>query len=309
MKIEKVSFAGWQNNLLISNEAAELLVSLDVGPRILSYRTTGGTNVLKNYDEQLGQAGEDAFVIRGGHRLWVAPEDEIISYHWDNLPVEHEVSPDGWVTVVSEQTEPIRIRKTLGVRLDDEGTGVTIRHTVTNVGSEPLQLATWGLTVMNPGGIEIIPLPPLGSHPEDLMPNRRMVLWPYTDLSDPRWTFGRKFVLLTQEADSLPTKLGLTHTPGWIGYINGDTLFIKEIPFEDSADYADGGCNFETFTNDAMIEIESLGPIRTIAAGESTSHDERWHLFSQLDPVELQSEESIAEWIAPYLAASGIQTK
>lgn len=305
MNIETVSYAGWQNNLRISNADFELLVSLDVGPRILAYQAISGTNVLKNYDEELGQAGEDAFMIRGGHRLWVAPEDEKITYHWDNLPVTYEESADGEIVVVSTQEEPIHIRKSLGIRLDDSGSGVTIRHMVTNLGGEPLELATWGLTVMAPGGIEIIPQPPMGSHPEDLLPNRKVVLWPYTDLTDPRWTIGRKFFLLSQQADSTPAKMGLTHTAGWIGYLNGKDLFLKEVHHDASANYPDGGCNFETFTNSEMIEIESLGGLQLLSSGESTSHTERWFLQSGLNPTELTSEDAIEEWITPYITMAG----
>lgn len=305
MNIDTVSYAGWQNNLRIANSEVELLVSLDVGPRILSYKAPGGANVLKNYDEQLGQAGEDAFMIRGGHRLWVAPEDEKLTYHWDNLPVTYEVASDGEVIIVSVQEEPIRIKKTLGIRLEASGTGVTIRHNVTNLGGEPLELATWGLTVMAPGGIQIIPQPPMGSHPEDLLPNRKMVLWPYTDLTDPRWVIGKKFFLLSQQADSTPTKLGLAHQVGWAAYLNGDDLFLKEVQYDPTAIYPDGGCNFETFTNSEMIEIETLGPLHLLAQGESASHEERWYLASGLSPVELTSEDAIEEWISVYVAQAG----
>lgn len=306
MNIETVTYAGWQNNLLLSNSDVELLVSLDVGPRILSYKTPDGDNVLKNFDEELGQAGEDAFVSRGGHRLWVAPEDEKITYHWDNLPVSHEVADDGEVIVHSIQEEPIHIQKTLGIRLDDSGTGVTIRHEITNLGGEPLQLATWGLTVMASGGLAIIPQPPMGSHPEDLLPNRLVVLWPYTDLTDPRWTLGKKYFLLAQQEDSMPTKIGLAHQAGWVGYLNADTLFLKGFAYEDDAVYPDGGCNFEAFSNSDMLEIESLGPLKLLQPGESTSHNEHWHLSSGLRPAELTSEDAIEAWITPFVESSGL---
>ena len=42
----------------------------------------------------------------------------------------------------------------------ERGTRVTVTLRVTNVGKEPTELAPWGPTVMAPGGVEIIPLPP-----------------------------------------------------------------------------------------------------------------------------------------------------
>ena len=37
MKIEKTEFGGWANCLRLENEHAELIVTLDVGPRVLCY--------------------------------------------------------------------------------------------------------------------------------------------------------------------------------------------------------------------------------------------------------------------------------
>jgi hypothetical protein len=199
------------------------------------------------------------------------------------------------------QTRPQDIRKTLGILLSDSGSRVTIRHTAANLGEEPISLATWGLTVMEPGGLEIIPQPPLGQHPRDLRPNRGMVLWPYTDLSDPRYTFGEKFWLLKHD-DAPPTKIGLAHRERWVAYVLGENLFIKTFDFQANAAYPDGGCNFETFTDQDMIEIESLGPVTTLRPDETVSHVENWYLFPLTEEMQIESENSLTEWIAPFLA-------
>jgi hypothetical protein len=36
------------------------------------------------------------------------------------------------------------------------------------------------------------------------------------------------------------------------------------------------GCTFETFTNADFLELETLGPLTTLAPGQSVSHTERW---------------------------------
>jgi len=301
MKIEIVPYAGWEKNLRFSNEKAELIVSLDIGPRILSYRTPEGENILKNFPEQLGQAGEDEWMIRGGHRLWTAPEDEKTSYHWDNEPVQHEELEDGSVVVRSWQREPWQIRKDLQIRLAEDSSRVDVWHTLTNEGGEPLELAPWALTVLNPEGLAIIPQPPLGEHPRDLLPNRSLVLWPYTDLSDPRLDFGQRFITLRQTPEGRPLKLGAAHPEGWAAYLWRESLFIKTFAFEPGVVYPDGGCNFETFTNEHMLELESLGALTVLGPGESTSHLESWFLFPLKEEAEITSEAALAEWITPYL--------
>src|SRR3954470_8993718 len=87
VKIETIAYRGWKNNLRIDNGDAELIVTLDVGPRILSYRLAGGQNVFKEDAEQMGGSGESDWKIRGGHRQWTGPEDHTRTYALDNGPV------------------------------------------------------------------------------------------------------------------------------------------------------------------------------------------------------------------------------
>ncbi len=85
--IEVVEYRGWKSNLKLSNAACELVVTLDVGPRVIAYRLPGGFNVMKNYDAMMGGTGEPEWQIRGGHRFWLAPEDLTRTYFPDNRPV------------------------------------------------------------------------------------------------------------------------------------------------------------------------------------------------------------------------------
>ncbi|MGA9579509.1 MAG: hypothetical protein WBV90_18000 [Terrimicrobiaceae bacterium] len=307
MNPEIISYNGWHNTLRLANEDMELFVTTDVGPRILVYKTPLGDNVLKTFDDQLGSSGELEWRIRGGHRLWLAPEDPTLSYHLDNGPAAWRYdSFSGEVVVESVQDAPQRIRKTLGILSAAQGSRVSLRHTVVNEGDQPIMLAVWALTVMQAEGLEIIPQPPLGEHPRDLLPNRGIVLWAYSDLSDLRLTLGSRFWLLRQAADYPPIKIGLAHRERWIAYVLGETLYLKIFEYDPTAAYPDGGCNFETFTDSEMLEIESLGPLVTLQPGESTNHHETWHLFPLTEQLVIDSEEALAEWIAPFLEKAGI---
>ena len=298
MKIEKTEFGGWANCLRLANDHGELIITLDVGPRILSYQhLPGGKNVLKVNPEELGKSGEDHFVMRGGHRLWVAPENEL-TYLPDNTPVTSELLPDG----VRLESISGPIKKELTVTLAAETSAVRLVHRATNVGTAPLTLATWALTVMEPGGLEIIPRPRFGEHPRDLLPNQVMVLWPYTDTSDERWRWGREFITLRQTPHAPPTKIGLRHTEPWVGYLMRSVLFLKSVAFEEGGTYPDFGCNFETFANGQMLELETLSPLRTLAPGESVGHTEAWRLFGSLPEPGSLKEDALAAWLAPFLA-------
>ena len=307
MNIELTNFHGWENTIRLANDAAEVFITTDVGPRILGYKTRQGENVLKVFTEQTNSAGEEEWCIRGGHRLWLAPEDTVLSYHIDNGPVKWSQDETTRVlTLESLQKEPQPLRKALQIHLDEGTSHLSVHHAVTNEGENPIDLAPWALTVMEKGGLEIIPQPPLGSHPADLLPNRTVVLWPYTDLSDPRWIIGQKYWMLRQEEGYLPTKIGLAHQEKWIAYLLNDSLFIKTFNYHPGAAYPDGGCNFETFTNTDMLEIESLGELVTLQPGQTVTHNENWYLFPLVDEVQIESEEALAEWLAPYLAQTNI---
>ncbi|MDQ3622431.1 MAG: hypothetical protein M3463_08090 [Verrucomicrobiota bacterium] len=305
MSTEIIPFAGWERNVRLANDHAELIITLDVGPRILSYKTPRTGNALWVNEAQQGKSGEKGFQIRGGHRFWISPENDR-TYAPDNVPVEHELRPPSAVRLKNPASDPWRISKEMIVSLAAESPAVLIEHRATNEGREPVTIATWGLTVMTPGGVEIIPQPPLGEHGKEFLPNRVIVPWTYTDLSDPRWKLGRRFFLLRPQPKTPPTKLGLSHRERWVGYVREEVLFIKIFDYEDGATYPDLGCNFETFTKGDFIEIETLSPLRQLAPGASVSHTETWHLFDRVSAPDLRDEAALEKWLSPFLAKTGV---
>ncbi|GBD36641.1 hypothetical protein HRbin36_01766 [bacterium HR36] len=277
VRIEKVAYGGWADNLRISNGEVELVVTLEVGPRILRYGFVGGENVFKEYADQLGKSGEKDWQIRGGHRLWVAPEDEKRTYFPDNAAVQHRERA-GRVVLVPPPERPWGLQKEIEILLASTGTRVEVLHRIRNIGKQPTSLAPWALSVMAPGGVEIIPLPPKQPHPQALLPNQVLVLWPYFDFTDPRYTFGKQVILLRQDAKRGPTKIGLRHTLGWAAYANRGALFIKRFHHLPDRTYPDFGVNYETFANEDMLEMETLGPLVALQPGEEVLHTETWEL-------------------------------
>lgn len=287
-----IEYKGWKNCLQLSNGTVDLVLTLDVGPRVIRYGFTGGPNVFKEFAGQIGKSGEKEWMIRGGHRLWHAPEDAKRTYDLDNSPIKYEKLGESGVRLI-QPVEPLTgIQKEIEIALATEGTGVHVLHRLRNTNLWDVELAPWALTVMAPGGIEIIPLPEKISHPGSLEPgekpdyrgfvaNQTLILWPFTDLADPRWRWGTRYITLRQDVNAKrPVKLGLAHQMGWVGYLNNEVLFVKRLPYEEGKHYVDGGSNFETFTNRDFLEIESLGPRTRIAPSGAAEHVERWALLN-----------------------------
>jgi hypothetical protein len=298
LTVEKTDYQGWKNNLRLGNGDVELIVTLDVGPRIISYRLADGKNVFKEFAKQLGKSGEKDWQIRGGHRLWVAPEDTTRTYAPDNGPVEYKEEGVGQVRFLPAPNQHYGLQKALTVRLAPRGRQDTVQHAIKNIGEKPTTLAPWALTVLAPGGIEIIPLPPKKPHPgavsnarsaKDFAPNQHLALWPYFDFRDLRWKFGTKYITLKQDVKRGPTKIGLANQMGWAAYLNQGTLFVKRFSYEEGKPYPDGGCNFETFTNEEMLEMETLGPLVTLEPGQTAELTERWELIPEVQSFQGES--------------------
>jgi hypothetical protein len=152
---------------------------------------------------------------------------------------------------------------------------------------------------MAPGGVEISPLPPKRPHPghvrnaqspADFAPNQELILWPYFDFADTRWTFGSRYIFLRQDVTKGPTKIGLAHRMGWVAYLNSGTLFVKRFDYRDGAVYPDLGTRYQTFSNEDMLEMETVGELVTLQPGQSAELVESWELYGNVPPVATEAD-------------------
>ncbi|MBN1262485.1 MAG: hypothetical protein JXB35_17525 [Anaerolineae bacterium] len=296
-----ISYAGWDHCVRLANERIELLITSDVGPRILRLAFLGQENEFAEFAEMLGQTGGDIWRSYGGHRLWHAPEEQPRTYYPDNAPVAVEDHGD-FARFIAPLEVTTRIQKEIDVALDPEAARVTVVHRLRNTNLWSIALAPWALSVMAPGGTAIIPLPPRGPHPNNLLPNSSLVLWVYTDMADPRWTWGTRFVLLRQDPEAVtPQKAGAMVPDGWVAYARNGHLFVKTFDVAPGARYPDLGCNVETFTNGRMLEAETLGPLVTLAPGAEVEYVERWALFDHVPTPTCDAD--VAAHVLPLLEA------
>jgi hypothetical protein len=287
--MEMVKFNGWKNSVRLSNKDVELVVTKDVGPRVIRFGFIGERNVFAEYKDQQGKMREKEWMIRGGHRFWIAPEEKPKTYELDNSPIEIERTKEGIRTI--QAVGPLSgIQKTMEISLARKTNNVKIVHTLKNMKKKSVTVAPWALSVMAPGGMAIIPLPKKIPHTDRLTHNQQWSLWGYTDLGDPRWMFGSQYIFFRQDIRRGPNKLGIAHQEGWAAYQLDSYLFVKRFKWIEGADYPDGGCNFETFSNEDMLEVESLGPLVTLGAGQTTSHEERWSLHRKVPVVRTEAD-------------------
>lgn len=280
MFCEKTSYRGWNHCLRLANDHVELVITLDVGPRIISYALKGAKNVFKNYDEMMGVTSGTEWMIFGGHRLWHAPEDPARTYVPDFEKVDYDWS-NGVLTLSPPEEKGTGIRKEIAITLDPHSSQVLVCHRLFNHSPWDVELAPWCLSVMDKGARAIVPQEAFGAHPEHLLPARPLVLWPFTEMSDSRWTWGKRYVQLQQKSSGGPQKAGVFNSLGWAACAVNESLFVVKYDVHPGKPHTDCGCNTELFTNQDMLEVETLGPLTRIAPGGVAEHSENWGLFPQ----------------------------
>lgn len=294
--MEKIEYKGWQNCIRLANREIEVIATTDIGPRIMRAGFIGGQNFLMNVAAEMGLTGGTEWRFYGGHRLWHAPEISPRTYAPDNDAVDFEWDT---TTLILKQKveESTGIEKQIMIRVHNDTNVVEVKHRLINRNLWTIELAPWALSVMAVGGRAVYPQEEYRPHPEYFAPARPLVLWHYTDMSDSRWIWGKKYIQLRQSQSlSSKQKCGFLNKQGWAAYVLHDEVMIKRYAFEPGAIYPDYGCNTETFTNAEFLEIETLGPFAAIEPGAHVDHDEHW-LFTKC--VCSEQEDDIDEKILP----------
>jgi len=305
VNIERTKYSTYGNCVKLSNGTVDVLVTLDLGPRIIYYGFVGGENTF-------AELGPDAVVKSelgdwhpwGGHRLWHAPEMVPRSYVPDNVAVKSEIVGGSAVRVTPPLEVATGIQKEMLISLDADGTRVTVTHMLTNKGLWPVELAPWALTIVKGGGVTIFPQEPFISHEDKVLPARSLTLWNFTDMSDPRYTFGKRYIRLRTDSNlKYPQKIGAANKLGWAAYLRKDVLFVKRFAYVEGANYPDYGCNFETYTDGDFMEIETLAPLGKLQPNETATHVERWYLYKGVDAG--ATEDSLDKAISALIAKTG----
>jgi len=274
---EQVAFGGWSNCIRLSNGQIELVAPTEVGPRVIRLAFVGGKNVFKEWPDQLGKTGGDQWRIYGGHRLWRAPEGAP-TYAPDNAPLT--VAWDGHTLRLAAPVEKLTgLQKEIEVTLDPEQPRAVVLHRLINHNAGEVEIAPWAVTVCQGPGRAIIPQEPYIAHEAKLLPGRTMTLWNYTDMHDPRYTWGTKYVQVRCDpANNVAQKIGFQNTTGWAAFYRDGELFVNRFAFDPRATYPDLGSNIETYTGSDMLELETLGALVRVPPTGKAEHTETWTL-------------------------------
>lgn len=280
IKRTTTSFAGY-DCVRVENGTLALWVTTSVGPRILGLALHGGENLFAELPGvTLPFPGAGEYALRGGHRLWYAPEFPPRTYLPDDEPVTIEATERGLIVTQPAEVET-GLQKSVSVSLPDnrgivaEG-HVVVDHTIQNQGSQPLELAPWAITQFKLGGTAILPQPAGPVDEYGVLPNRHLVLWAYTAVDAPNVIWAGRYVLVQASMTSGAWKIGFPNPAGWLGYVLGNTLFVKRAAYDPAATYPDRGSSGECYCNHRFLELETLAPLQVLEPGQAVTHRETW---------------------------------
>lgn len=248
------------------------------GPRLLGVSIDGAGDLFARLpaDVVIESATGD-FHLRGGHRLWAGPERPPITYASDDHACVVTTGLDA--LTVEAPPDAAGLIKRLDVSLT-EGGGLSVDHRLTNDGASEICVAPWAITQLALGGTALLPVGAAARH-DGPQPDRSLVLWPYTSLTDSRISWSDRTVAI--DASPGPRlKLGSGPNPRRLGYLRDGFLFMKEIEAA-TGDYPDRGAVGQVFVAEQFCELETVGVLALLAPGDTATHRETWHLTACAD--------------------------
>ena len=271
----------------LENDSLRIDYLTDLGPRIIGLYAKGVEgNLFAVTPDQHWPTPHGEYYLHGGHRLWTAPEDPFYTVPEDHVSI---LSEPNKVTLHSN-VDASGLEKEISFQLD--GNRVALSHKITWHGDEPIELAPWAITQVRLGGMAVLPL----SHSDrGLLPNRNLVLWPYSHLADDRLYIHDDLILLYGRAADEACKIGNYNPYGWIAYAMGQALFIKRFKIDESNRYPDMDCNVEAYVKNSCVELETLGALKTLDPHAFVTFEENWEVLVGEYPVTLETARTIGK--------------
>jgi hypothetical protein len=243
--------------LVLEFGATYFEITSEHGARITSLRHAGV--------ELLWLTGAANYADAFGSTFWPSPQ----SWPWpppaeiDNGPYVASLDANGVITAAGEASADtsLRVSKRFTANLAREA--VEIEYAMTNVGGAPIQWAPWEITRMPASGLAFWPT---GGEPSGAQPLASQVAQGHT-WCDPSQTEGEG-------------KLFADGAGGYLAYLLGDRLLVKQFQDQPASAAAPGEAEIELYVNPdhSYIEVENQGAFASIAPGQTVRWQVVWYV-------------------------------
>jgi hypothetical protein len=212
-------------------------------------------------------SGAEVDAINYGSTLWTSPQAA-----WGWPPVE-EIDSAPYAGELDGEAIVLRgpASAHLGVSIEKRVEALRARgaflltYRIVNCAAEPVRLAPWEVTRVQPNGLTFFSSG-LGTYPPSDLPARAMggVTWVHHDAA----------VIAGHQ------KLYADASEGWIAHADGDALFVKTFDLVPRARHAPGEAQVEIYASSLhrYVEVEQQGACETIAPGEAIVWRVEWRV-------------------------------
>jgi hypothetical protein len=250
------------------------------GARVMSLRQAG--------QELLSLTGAANYADAVGSTFWPSPQ----SWPWpppaeiDNLAYTASVDEAGAIGLSGQPNAStgLQVSKRFSANLEREA--LVLEYTMTNVSAEPVQWGPWEITRLPATGLAFWPT---GGEPFGGTPLATESALAHT-WCDPTRTEGEAKVF----ADG---------AGGYLAYLLGDRLFIKQFQDQPASAAAPGEAEVELYVNAGhdYLELENQGAYGTIAPSQSVTWRVTWYVRQLPAGVSPASREDLVAFVAKTL--------
>lgn len=281
INISEINYKDYGRCLKITNNIVEVIVTIEYGPRIIKYGFVNGKNHFAEcVGNKISTSHGDYYII-GGHRFWHLPENRDRTYIPDTKKVRYEEIFNG-VRLIQEFEKWTQVQKIIEITFEVDSSKVYILHKIVSLNAFDINISISGISSMDKGGIEIIPLE---KRKEGLNPNKSLIFWPYSNIRDSRVYFGDKYVAMKVNENIFENfKIGFNTNLNYALYYNQNELFVKEFnKVNNNLNYPDMGCIYESFITANYIEMQTNSPMYVLETNKVIEHMEIWNLYKDID--------------------------
>jgi hypothetical protein len=246
-----------QGKLVLEFGSTYFEVAPGHGARITSLRHAGV--------ELLTQIGASNYADAVGSTFWPSPQ----TWPWpppaeiDYGKYTASITATGTITLEGQSNADTSLKVTKTFAADLERDGLRLEYAMTNAGTEPVEWAPWEITRMPATGLAFWPT---GGEPWGPQPLASRASQGHT-WCDPSQTEGEG-------------KLFADGAGGYLAYLLGDRLLLKQFQDQAPSAMAPGEAEIELYVNPdhGYIEVEHQGALARIAPGQTVRWQVAWYV-------------------------------
>lgn len=248
----------------LGNGQVEAFVSARPMVRVVAYRPVGGESVLKI---------NEIIEYSGVRTQFLEPRQNPLSALPASQPGRVVQFSSRRVTMMAEPSAEAGLQSGMEVSLAETGSALTIRHCLKNTGSEPREIAPWGIVALPRRGRAVIPFSRIAPADAPPRPFRTIVFVPKRNPRDKTFVIDQFALGVEFQPRKKSTKIGVRTEAGWAAWVDGATVLSLEADFQPRGIYPEGGANVTCYVSaggdeSAWGELEHDGTLETIAPGQ-----------------------------------------